>query len=412
MKKQVVITGMGVVSPLGNTLAESWAALLQGQSGIGPITHFDASIYAAQIAGEVKNFNPESTGLPAKDLKRADRFIQLGLAAAREAMRQAGLASTNDQRPTTNDRMATIVGTGVGGLMSTENAIDTIKTSGPRRLSPFFIPAMLPNLLAGQISMMYGAQGPNVCPVSACATSAHALGWGKRLIEWGEADVVICGGAEAAVCASAVGGFAAMRALSTRYNATPQQASQPFSADRDGFVMGEGAAILVLESAEHAQARGARPLATLAGFGQTADAYHLTSPSGEGAQRAMKLALADAGLNAADIGYVNAHATSTPAGDEVEAAGIRSIFGDAVPVSSTKGATGHLLGAAGALEAAFCVQALTARMLPPTLNLTNPDTACALHHITQATAASGLKACLSNSFGFGGTNASLVITAA
>jgi 3-oxoacyl-[acyl-carrier-protein] synthase II len=412
-KREVVITGIGVVSPLGLTLKQSWDALLAGHSGIARITHFDPAPFNAQVAGEVKGFDPETTGLHPKDLKRADRFIQLGLAAAREAMSQAGLLGLKDMDAETRQRVATIVGTGIGGLDSTERAVTTLATEGPRRLSPFFIPAMLPNLLAGQISMMYGAQGANVCPVSACATSAHALGWGKRLIEWGEADIVIAGGSEAAVTASALGGFAAMRALSTSFNENPEAASRPFSTDRDGFVMGEGAAVLILESLEHAKARGAKILGKLAGFGQTADAYHLTSPSGEGAQRAMKLALADAGLEAGDIGYVNAHATSTPAGDEVEAAGIAAVVAANTPVSSTKSATGHLLGAAGALEAAFCAQALLDKQLPATRNLQTIDPACAVvEHLTQVAAAPQLKACLSNSFGFGGTNAALVLTVA
>jgi 3-oxoacyl-[acyl-carrier-protein] synthase II len=412
-KRDVVITGLGVVSPLGLTLKQSWDALLAGQSGIARITRFDATPFSAQVAGEVKNFDPEATGLQPKDLKRADRFIQLGLAAAREAMTQANLLNLKEMDAATRNRVATIVGTGIGGLDSTESTVATLKEQGPRRISPFFIPAMLPNLLAGQISMMYGAQGANVCPVSACATSAHALGWGKRLIEWGEADVVIAGGAEAAVTASALGGFAAMRALSTAFNDAPETASRPFNADRDGFVMGEGAAVLILESAEHARARGAKILGRLAGFGQTADAYHLTAPSGEGAQRAMRLALEDAGLGGGDIGYVNAHATSTPAGDEVEAKGIAAVVGSHTPVSSTKSATGHLLGAAGALESAFCAQALLAKQLPATLNLANLDPSCdVVAHITTVAAAPQLKACLSNSFGFGGTNAALVLTTA
>jgi 3-oxoacyl-[acyl-carrier-protein] synthase II len=409
MKRPVVITGLGIVSPLGNTAAATWAALLAGQSGLARIQRFDATPFSNQVAGEVKAFDPEATGLAPNHLKRADRFIQFGLAAAREAMAQSGLLTAE---PTLNERLATIVGTGIGGLISTEETIDTLRSQGPRRISPFFIPAMLPNLLAGHISMMSGAGGANLCPVSACATSAHALGWGKRLIEWGEADVVIAGGSEASVTPSALGGFAAMRALSTRYNDTPAKASRPFDAARDGFVMAEGAAILILEAEDHARARGAQILARLAGFGQTADAYHLTTPSGEGAQRAMKLALAEAGLSGADIGYVNAHATSTPAGDEVEAAAIASAVRADVPVSSTKSATGHLLGAAGGLEAAFCVLALNGKKLPATLNLDNPDPAISLNHVTQPTAAPTLNACLSNSFGFGGTNASLVLTSA
>lgn len=419
MKRRVAITGYGVVCPLGNSAQDAWNALIAGKSGIGPITHFDASAYTSKVAGEVKNFDPATTGLEAKDIKRTDRFIQLGMAATREAMAQAGLLGLAEMPKAFRERVATVLGTGIGGIGSIETAQITVGERGPGRLSPFFIPAMLPNLLAGQASMLYGAQGPNVCPVSACATSAHALGWGKRLIEWGEADICIAGGAEAAITPTSVGGFAAMRALSTAKNDAPEQASRPFDKDRDGFVIGEGAAVMILEAEETAKARGAAILGYLDGFGQSADAANLTLPAehGEGAQRAMKLALQDAGLDAGQVGYVNAHATSTPAGDDLEAEAIQAVFGGFIPVSSTKGATGHLLGGAGALEAVFSLQAIQHQMLPPTLNLSN--TTCTAEHnaVTligpQAVKANApLKTVLSNSFGFGGTNAALVVCGA
>lgn len=406
-RRRVVVTGMGAVSPLGNTVADTWAGVAAGKSGLARITAFDPADYPCQVAGEVKNFDPATTGLDAKDTKRCDRFIQLGMAAAREALVQAGLDSGKALDSVFRERVAVIVGTGIGGLPAIEEADAVIKERGPRRISPFFIPAMLPNMLAGQISILYGFKGANVCPVSACATSAHAIGWGKRLIEWGEADVVVVGGAEAAVCPSSVGGFAAMRALSTGFNEAPEKASRPFDAARDGFVMGEGAAVLVLEAADVAAARGAVPLAGLLGFGQTADAAYMTLPSGEGSARAMRLALADGGLAPADIGYVNAHATSTPAGDEVEAKGIAELFGPDILLSATKSMTGHLLGAAGSLEAVISIMALREGLLPPTINV--DDNAVGMDVIAHtARRVDGLTHVLSNSFGFGGTNASLV----
>lgn len=409
-KRTVVITGMGAVSPLGLDVASLWQGLVAGKTGIGPITHFDASAFTCKVAGEVKGFDPAASRLEPKDYKKCDRFILMGMAATREALSQAGLLDVKALPEAVRERMGVIVGTGIGGLGSIEESIATLKERGPGRMSPFFIPAMLPNMLAGQISILYGLQGPNVCPVSACATSAHAIGWGKRLIEWGEADLVVVGGAEATVCASSVGGFAAMRALSSGFNDNPGQASRPFDAARDGFVMGEGAAVLVLESEEHAKARGAKILAKVAGFGQTADASHMTLADGRGSKRAMQLALTDAGMTAADIGYVNAHATSTPSGDELEGAALREAFGDKTPVSSTKGATGHLLGAAGALEAVVSVMALKDGVLPPTVNLENPDVAGLDLIAKQARKVDGIKAVMSNSFGFGGTNATIIVS--
>ena len=411
MKTTVVVTGLGLVSPLGNTTAATWQALLAGQSGISTISAFDVADYPSKIAGQVKNFDPTTTGLDTKDLKRCDRFIQLGLAATKEALEHAGLLNDSTKITSNPHRTATLLGTGIGGIASIEEATLTIKERGPRRISPFFIPAMLPNLFAGQASMLFGMQGANVCPVSACATSAHALGQALQLIQRGEADVVIAGGAEAAITPTAVGGFAARRALSTAFNESPAEASRPFDAARDGFVIAEGAAVFVLESAEHAAARGATVLATLAGFGQSADAAYLTLPAehGEGAQRAVRAALADAGLEPSAIGYINAHATSTPAGDERELEALEAVFGQtSIPVSSTKGATGHLLGATGALEAAFCVLALQNQVIPGTLNLKSPPTTSFSLPTTQQKHT--FSAALTNSFGFGGTNAALVFT--
>lgn len=401
---------MGAVSPLGLDTGSLWNSLIAGQSGIGPITHFDATNYACRVAGEVKGFDPAASGLDAKDTKKCDRFILLGLAAMREAMAQAGLLNVKELPDEQRQRMGVILGTGIGGLSSIEDAKDVVNSRGPSRIGPFFIPAMLPNMLAGQASILYGLQGPNVCPVSACATSAHAIGWGKRLIEWGEADLVVVGGAEATVCPTSMGGFASMRALSSGFNDTPGQASRPFDKARDGFLLSEGAAVLVLESEAHAKARGAKILGTIAGFGQTADAYHMTLADGKGSARAMKLALDDAGLTVADIAYVNAHATSTPMGDELEGVALKTMFGDKVPVSSTKGATGHLLGAAGAIEAVISLLALEHQTLPVNLNLENPDVDGLDLIAGTPRKVNGAKAVLSNSFGFGGTNASLIVT--
>lgn len=409
-KKTVVVTGMGAVSPLGLDVASLWAGLIGGESGIGAVTHFDASGYACRVAGEVRGFEPAASGLDAKDFKKCDRFILLGLAAMREAMAQAGLLDVKQMPEEMRQRMGVILGTGIGGLASIEETKDTLSARGPGRVGPFFIPAMLPNMLAGQASILYGLQGPNVCPVSACATSAHAIGWGKRLIEWGEADLVVVGGAEATVCPTSMAGFASMRAMSTGFNDEPQKASRPFDTARDGFLLSEGAAVLVLESEEHARARGAKVLGKIAGFGQTADAGHMTLADGKGSARAMKLALQDANLAATDLDYVNAHATSTPMGDELEAAALVALFGDKVPVSSTKGATGHLLGAAGAIEAVISLMALREQVLPVNLNLETTDVAGLDLIQGKARKVDGAKAVLSNSFGFGGTNASLVIT--
>lgn len=409
--RRVVVTGMGVVSPFGVSVPVLWAGLTAGKSGIRRITRFDSTDFASQIAGEVPDA-PEPNGfdpaqyLDVKEMRKMDRFIQLGMAAAHEAIAQAGLADLSDEAKL---RTGVCVGSGVGGLPQIEETVHTLKERGPRRISPFFIPAILINLLPGHISMRWGFKGMNLSHVSACATGAHAVGEAMLAIRHGRADVMIAGGAESAVCPLSIGGFAAARALSTGFNNDPQRASRPFDKNRDGFVLGEGAAILVLESEEHAKKRGATILAEVAGYGATGDAYHLTmpSPGGEGAQRAMKLALEDAGMNAADVGYVNAHATSTPAGDEVESSAIRGVFGDKVAVSATKSMTGHLLGAAGSLEAVISILALREGVLPPTINLDEPDETCALDYIPHKAREAKVTAVVSNSFGFGGTNAAL-----
>lgn len=404
----VVVTGMGAVSPLGLDAPSTWASLIAGQSGVGTIAAFDASAYSCQVAAEVKGFDPASSGLEPKDIKKADRFILLGMAATKEALGQAGLADVKENTSLDKTRIAVILGTGIGGLIAMEDAHSTILSRGPSRVSPFFIPAMLPNMLAGQVSILYGLQGANVCPVSACATSAHAIGWGKQLIENGEADIVIAGGAEATVCPTAVAGFAAMRALSSGYNDKPSEASRPFDSGRDGFVMGEGAAVVVLESESHAQKRGAKSLGRVLGFGQTADATHMTLADGMGSQRAMAQALADAGLTASDIDAINAHATSTPQGDGREAESIAAMFGENIPTSATKGATGHLLGAAGALEAVISLYTLQTGTLPPTLNCYAPDVVLRDTVPNTARHRQNVRHILSNSFGFGGTNVALV----
>ncbi|MEQ1770639.1 MAG: beta-ketoacyl-ACP synthase II [Devosia sp.] len=415
----IVITGMGVVSPLGVGVETNWQALMDGRSGIVPNTRFDVSAFGAQIAGlvpgkdEPHGFDPASVIDP-KELKKMDMFIQYGLGAAHEALTQSGwVADTPEKQAVT----ATIIGSGVGGSPVMAEATKTIIEKGPRRLSPFTVPSFLANLAAGWISIKYGFKGPIGAPVTACAASAQAIGDGMRLIRTGEAEVVVCGGAEGSVDPISIGGFAASRALNTTYNDRPTEASRPFDKGHAGFVLAEGAAVVVIERLSHAKARGATPLAIAAGYGTSADAYHLTagSPDGAGAQAAMGLAIRNAGLTPDDIGYVNAHATSTEVGDNAEINGIRSLFGDrgqTLAVSSTKSSTGHMLGAAGAIEAVFSVLALRKQMLPPTLNLVDPEPVAAQFDLVANKAKpKALKHVLSNSFGFGGVNASLVFSA-
>jgi 3-oxoacyl-[acyl-carrier-protein] synthase II len=410
----IVITGMGAVSPLAVGVAANWQALLEGRSGIVMNDRFDVSEFAAKIAGLVpKSFDP-TTVVDPKDIKKMDLFIQYGLVAAAEALAQSGwVADTAEKQAMT----ATIIGSGVGGSPVMAEAVDTIRDKGPRRLSPFTVPAFLANLAAGWISIKYGFKGPIGAPVTACAASAQAIGDGMRLIRTGEADVVVCGGAEGSVDPISIGGFAASRALNTSFNDKPTEASRPFDKGHSGFVLAEGAAVVVIERLSHAKARGATPLAIAAGYGTSADAYHLTSgsPDGAGAQVAMNNAIRNAGIKPEDVGYVNAHATSTEVGDNAEINGIRAVFGDrgqTLAVSSTKSATGHMLGAAGAMEAVISILALRHQMLPPTLNLHDPeDVAKQFDLVPLKPKPKALNHVLSNSFGFGGVNASLVFSA-
>ncbi len=406
MKRRVVITGMGIVSPVGNTAEEAWAAVLAGRSGIGPITRFDSEKFSARIAGEVKNFDPAKF-IEKKEIKKMDAFIHYAVAAAQEAMDDSGLKITEANA----ERVGVDIGSALGGLAVIEREQEKLLNAGPGRISPFFIPATIINLAAGQVSMRFGAKGPNTAPATACASGAHAIGDSFRMIRRGEVDAMLCGGGEAAVTVTGIGGFAAMRALSTR-NDAPTEASRPFDKGRDGFVMGEGAGILLLEGLDQALERGAKIYAEVVGYGQSADAFHLTQPDevGDGARRAMKHALADAGITPAEVGYLNAHGTSTPAGDRAETAAVRSLFGEhaaSLAISSTKSMTGHLLGAAGALEACFAALTLRDQRIAPTINLTDPDPECDLDYVPNTARQAELRYALSNSFGFGGTNVSL-----
>lgn len=415
----IVVTGMGAVSPLGVGVETNWTRLIAGKSGIVANTRFDTSAYASRVAGLVpsraedgRGFDPHDA-IDAKDVKKMDLFIQYGLVAAQEAMTQAGWAPRTEAEKATT---ATIIGTGVGGSPVMAEATKTIIERGPRRLSPFTVPAFLPNLAAGWISIRHGLKGPIGAPVTACAASAQAIGDGVRLILTGEAEVAVVGGAEGSIDPISVGGFGAARALSTSFNDNPPAASRPFDAKRDGFVLAEGAAVLVIERLSHARARGAVPLAIVSGYGTSADAYHLTAgePSGAGAQAAMRNALKMAGLDPADIGYINGHSTSTAVGDAAELAGIGAVFanrGKDLAISSTKSATGHLMGAAGALEAVYSIQALRHGTLPPTLNLDEPDVGEAFDLVPKFAKHKPIRHALSNSFGFGGVNASLVLSA-
>ena len=401
------MTGIGCVSPLGADLASTWEAAAAGQSGVAPITLFDPSEHAVHFAAEVKT--PLQTGdLSAKEVRRTDRCVLLAVDAAAQAVADAGLLVSDANR----DRIGVAVGSGIGGLGTLMANHKILLEKGPRRVSPFTIPMGIANMPSGVVSIQHGVRGPNLCHVSACASGAHGIGEAARLIARGEADVMLAGGAEAAIVELAVAGFASMKALSTR-NDSPTEASRPFDRGRDGFVVGEGAAIFVLESLASARARGARVRAEVVGYGASGDAAHIAAPDpgGSGGVRAMRAALADAQLDPSAVEYVNAHATSTPAGDPIEAAGLRTVFGDRVdslPVSGTKSMMGHLLGAAGAVEAALCICALETGILPPTINLEDPDPACPLDHVANKARETGIAVALSNSFGFGGTNATLI----
>jgi len=400
---------MGVVSPVGSDLRSFWDNLTHGRSGIGKVTLFDPEGYDTQIGGEVKDFDPTAWFKAPKDAKRADRFAQLGMAAAKLAMTDAGLTGA----PEDPERFGVIIGSGIGGLKSLADQHTNLITKGPGRISPFMIPMMISNMASGLVSMEFGLQGPNFAPVSACATSAHAIGEAWRMIRDGDADAFLAGGSEAAIVPLGIGGFSAMKALSTR-NDAPEQASRPFDKGRDGFVMGEGAGVVVLESLEHATKRGARIYGEVIGYGLTADAYHMTSPpeNGEGAQRCMRMALKKAGINPEQVDYVNAHGTSTPVGDLCEVRALKAVFGEhakSLSVSSTKSMTGHLLGAAGAVESVVCALAIASGVIPPTINLEDPDEGCDLDFTAKTARERKVTTCLNNSFGFGGHNASIAI---
>ncbi len=407
-ESRVWITGLGIVSPIGSGTREFWDHLTAGVSGAGPITRFDATDYETRFACEVKNFSTEGT-LDRKEAKRMDRFVQFAVVAAYQAVQDAGLdLNTIDLR-----RAGVIIGSGIGGMETFEDQHQALVDKGPRRVSPFFIPMMIVDMAAGQVSIQLGFKGPNFATVSACASGAHAIGEALRLIRAGDADLILAGGSEATITRMAMAGFGSARALSTR-NDDPQRASRPFDKDRDGFVIGEGAALLVLEREDHARRRGAEPLCELVGYGASGDAYHMTAPcvDGEGAARAMQRALDDADLSPQDISYINAHGTSTPAGDPAEVSAIKTVFGEhakTLSVSSTKSMTGHLLGAAGGLEAAATALTLARGIVPPTINLENPDPTCDLDFVPNQARTQTVKAALSNSFGFGGHNVTLAV---
>jgi 3-oxoacyl-[acyl-carrier-protein] synthase II len=410
VNRRVVITGLGLVCGVGNTAQEVWEKLVAGASGMAPITGFDTTGFPVTFAAEVKNFDPLNF-VDKKEARKMGRFIHFAFAAAQEALEQSGLKITEEN----GDRVGVFIGSGIGGFEIIEREHANLLAGGPRKISPFFIPATIINMAAGQLSIRYGARGPISATATACATSANSIGDSVRMILHGDADAMIAGGSEASVTALAVGGFASMRALSTR-NDEPTKASRPFDKDRDGFVIGEGAGILILEELEFAKKRGAKILAEVIGYGMSADAYHMTgiAPEGAGAQRSMRAALKDAGIKPEDVGYINAHATSTPAGDGNESRAIEVVFGEnalshKLKISGTKSMTGHLLGGAGGLEAGITVLSLINQVLPPTINLDNPDPECKLDYVANKAISHNFDIALSNSFGFGGINASLIM---
>jgi len=408
-RRRVVVTGLGCISPVGNTVADAWSNLLAGQSGIGPITRFDASAMSCRIVGEVKNFDLESY-ISAKEARTMDRFIHYGIAAAAQAIQDAGLPTGDSLGEEEACRTGVVIGSGIGGLPLIEETHIEYVARGARRISPFFVPASIINMISGHVSMRHGYKGPNLAVVTACTTGLHSIGEAGRLIEYGDADVMIAGGSEGTVSPLGVGGFAAMRALSTR-NDDPAAASRPWDKDRDGFVLGEGAGVMVLEEYEHAKARGAKIYAELGGYGMSADAGHMTAPSMDGPRRAMLNALRNAGVNVDQIDYLNAHGTSTPLGDINETHAIKAALGDhayKTVVSSTKSMTGHLLGGAGGIESVFTVLALHHQKVPPTINLLNPDPECDLDYCANTARDLKIDVALKNNFGFGGTNGSLV----
>jgi 3-oxoacyl-[acyl-carrier-protein] synthase II len=406
-QRRVVITGLGCVSPIGNTVAESWGAAIEGKSGIATITKFDATPFSTHFAGEVKGFNIEDY-IPAKEARHMDTFIHYGMAAGMQAMQDSGLAVTEANA----DRIGVIVGSGIGGLPLIEETHAEYTNRGPRRISPFFVPASIINMISGNLSIKFGLKGPNLAIVTACTTGLHCIGAAGRMIEYGDADVMIAGGAESTLSPLGLGGFASARALSSR-NDDPATASRPWDKDRDGFVLGEGAGVMVLEEYEHAKARGAKIYAELLGFGMSADAYHMTAPleDGDGARRCMISAMKNAGVNADQVDYVNAHGTSTPLGDIAETVAIKRTLGDhakKIVVNSTKSMTGHLLGGAGGLESVFTVLAVHNQLSPPTINIFNQDPACDLDYCANAARKLPINVAVKNSFGFGGTNGTLV----
>jgi 3-oxoacyl-[acyl-carrier-protein] synthase II len=408
-RRRVVVTGLGLVSPVGNTVEASWSNLVAGQSGIQTITKFDASAFACQFAGEVKGFSIEDY-IPAKEARHMDTFIHYGLAASMQAVRDAGLPTGEALTPDLAERIGVMVGSGIGGLPMIEQTHAEYKERGPRRISPFFVPASIINMISGHVSIQFGFKGPNIGVVTACTTGLHAIGLAARMIEYGDADIMVAGGAESTVSPLGIGGFAAARALSTR-NDDPKTASRPWDKDRDGFVLGEGAGVMVLESYESAKARGAKIYAELSGFGMSGDAYHMTAPDVDGPRRSMLAALRNAGLNPDEVQYLNAHGTSTPLGDVNETNAIKAAFGDEarkLVVNSTKSMTGHLLGGAGGIESVFTVLAIHHQVSPPTINIFNQDPECDLDYCANTARDMKIDAALKNNFGFGGTNGSLV----
>src|SRR5210317_415991 len=406
-RKRVVVTGLGLLTPVGNNVEDTWKNILAGTSGAAEISHFDASSFSTRFSSSVKNFELEPYLNP-KEARKMDLFIQYGMVAAIQAVEDAKLEVTEENAP----RIGCAIGSGIGGLPMIEATHDTLNNSGPRRISPFFVPGSIINMIAGNLAIKYGFRGPNIAITTACTTGTHNIGHAMRMIQYGDADVMVAGGAEMATTPLGLGGFSAARALSTR-NDNPQAASRPWDRDRDGFVLGDGAGMLVLESYEHAKARGAHIYCELSGFGMSDDAFHMTSPpeDGAGAALSMSNAIKDSGLNSDQIGYINAHGTSTPAGDIAESNAAKRVLGDAaksVRMSSTKSMIGHLLGAAGSVEAAFCVLALRDQVAPPTINLDNPSEGCDLNYVAHEAQQAKLEAAISNSFGFGGTNGTLV----
>jgi 3-oxoacyl-[acyl-carrier-protein] synthase II len=404
-KRRVVVTGLGVISPVGNDVPSAWSALLAGRPGIGPITRFDASALHCRIAGEVKGFDVTSV-MSAKEARRLDTFIHYGVAAATEALRDSGLEVSDANR----DRIGCVIGSGIGGLPMIEENHSELLNRGPRRVSPFFVPGSIINMIGGTLSIMHGLRGPNLAIVTACTTGLHSIGEAGRMIEYGDADVMVAGGAESTICPLGLGGFDTMKAVSTR-NDDPATASRPFDKDRDGFVLGEGAGIVVLEEYEQARRRGARMYCELVGFGMSADAYHMTAPNMDGPRRCMQVALHNAGINADEVDYLNAHGTSTPLGDINETKAIKAALGDhagGIVVNSTKSMTGHLLGGAGGIESVFTALALHHQVSPPTINIFNQDPECDLDYCANTAREMKIDVALKNSFGFGGTNGTLV----